>query len=318
MPFRPPRRRPRTPRPTARRSAQRSLAAPRTRRRPRPMLRACRGSIPPRPRASKISPTIPTGSRARRAAPRRTTRGARDRGQHAQPREVLAPGDREHPRAVGRDQRDPARLHQRHVGLGIEGQLRPAAARHRFGRHLHGDLQHRLHRRAEGRELPGHARCQRHHGHRLCLLLRPRLDPECAPSAVPTAVLHGTHPGRCLQGYQRDLRFNCTEPGLSIDEYTCTAPVAGPRRSATTTRQVVTTVSEREPVLAAGGRYQLHARRRSLHRQRSRHPDRRWRRGNPALLGLAARLHLHGQDRRQRLRRPRSQWQPAISCARIA
>ena len=70
----------------------------------------------------------------------------------------------------------------------------------------------------------------------------PRLDPECAVFAVPTCRIVGSHAGPCLQGYQQGNRFICTEPGLSIAEYSCSAAVSGATPISVTSRQVVTTV----------------------------------------------------------------------------
>ena len=68
----------------------------------------------------------------------------------------------------------------------------------------------------------------------------PPLDPECATFDLPTCRLTGSHPGRCLQGYQEGTRFICTEPGDLIAEYACSAPVTGATPINVTARQVVT------------------------------------------------------------------------------
>lgn len=70
----------------------------------------------------------------------------------------------------------------------------------------------------------------------------PRSDPECAVFAVPTCRVVGSHAGPCLQGYQQGNRFICTEPGLPIVEYSCSAAVSGATPISVTSRQVVTTV----------------------------------------------------------------------------
>lgn len=70
----------------------------------------------------------------------------------------------------------------------------------------------------------------------------PRLDPECAIFDVPTCRIVGSHAGPCLQGYQQGNRFICTEPGIPIVEYSCSAPVTGSTPISVTSRQVVTTI----------------------------------------------------------------------------
>jgi conjugal transfer mating pair stabilization protein TraN len=64
---------------------------------------------------------------------------------------------------------------------------------------------------------------------------------ECDLFQVPACQRTGSHPGRCLQGIDTPYGYKCFEPGDPVDEYTCTAPVAGQTPIRTSSRQVVTT-----------------------------------------------------------------------------
>lgn len=78
---------------------------------------------------------------------------------------------------------------------------------------------------------------------------------ECDAFQVPTCQHTGVHPGKCLQGVDTYYGFKCFEPGDPVDEYTCSAPIAGETPVRTSTRQVVTTTKDESQcaTLAADG-----------------------------------------------------------------
>ena len=183
---------------------------------------------------------------------------------------------------------------------------------------LHGDLQHRLHGRAGDADLPvtleASVEPEQRHLWLLSAFARARAgDPECSgrtATAICDAAVHGRRcpadrlcdPGSAVDGLQSD--------DLRIDLESA-APRRSPGATPDTRRRASTRRSRpratKASALRLAGRQHLPAGGGDLHRQRSASPASiDGVRGHPAMLGLAAQLHLRAVHRGAGLRGARS------------
>jgi conjugal transfer mating pair stabilization protein TraN len=147
----------------------------------------------------------------------------------------------------GRDQRDSARLHQRHVGVRLEGQLRPAAAGHRPRSAL-------TWRPATPAIRPSRSphpvrsrwRSARPRGKSMAITASAAagVDPAsiyaCSHYPAPQCTVTQSWPINLCDPYF-GIYWGCNYGDLRVDLVSCTAPVEGATPYTTTTETVVTT-----------------------------------------------------------------------------
>jgi conjugal transfer mating pair stabilization protein TraN len=112
----------------------------------------------------------------------------------------------------------------------------------------------------------------------------------CNRYPAPQCTVTQSYPINLCDPYL-GIYWGCNSGDLRVDLVSCTAPVDGATPYSVTGENVVTT-SRDESQCAGLAADSMPAGHRDLHRQRSGHPDHRWHRGHPALLGMVAQLYL--------------------------